>query len=267
MGGSIAAAASRAWPEVRIIGLDRAEVLSDARRRGWVHEGRASVGELADADLVVLATPIPHIVSAIEELGRVAPDVPVTDVGSTKRAIMRAARQAGLVKFVGGHPMAGGERGGLEHATPDLFSGRRWLVVPASEGAGETARLVEALARGVGAEPLRVDAEAHDHVMAYVSHLPQLLAVALANAASVTTGQGGLAMSGRALAEMTRLAASPPDLWQGIVESNADLVAEALDGLRAELDALDPRNGARDRLRESFVRSAAFREALEKVMS
>jgi prephenate dehydrogenase len=251
VGGSLAAAASRAWPRLRILGLDRADVVREAARRGWIHTPIASLPEIVDTDLVVLAVPIPQIVSTLAELGRLAPDVPTTDVGSTKRHVMTAASGAGLTQFVGGHPMAGAEGAGLENARADLFSGRPWLIVPPSTGADHVVGLVEALASGVGARPLHTDAETHDRVMAH--------------AVSGATGDRGVQMTGPALAEMTRLAGSPAELWEGIIGSNPDCVAEALDALRGELDALDPRRGGVNALGTAFARAAAFRDGLGKV--
>lgn len=262
IGGSLAAAVRSRWPEARIVGVDRPVVLADAQARGWIHESRSSASSLADADLVVLAAPIPQIVEAVIELRSAGGAV--TDVGSTKRRILRTAAHVGLRGFVGGHPMAGAEGRGLAGARADLFEGRPWFVVP-GEGApaGVVAR-VEALAAGVGAVACRVEAETHDRVMAYVSHLPQLLAVALMNVAAGGAGPEGLAMAGRAFGEMTRLAASPAGMWQGILASNDDYIAEALEGLRRELDALGVERPGSGQLAETFDRAAAFHRRLPK---
>jgi len=267
MGGSLAAAASERWPDMRLVGVDRPDVLAEALRRGWIHEAREAMRDLSDADLIVLAAPVPEIIARLAELGRLGVGAPVTDVGSTKRRIMEAANRAGLTSFAGGHPMAGAERGGLEHARPDLFVDRPWLVVPTGSSGETVARRVEALASGVGGRPVRVDADTHDRIVAYVSHLPQLVAVALMNAAGEGVGTPGLTLAGRSLREMTRLASSPPDVWLSIIESNADHVAEAVARLRTALEAIDPGAGETTRLPEEFAGAARFREALDRVMS
>jgi prephenate dehydrogenase len=267
IGGSIAAAASAAWPRLHVIGVDRPEIAADARGRGWIHEVRARSGDLGDADLVVLAAPVPGIVACLGDLARAGHRSTVTDVGSTKRTILQAAADAGLAGFVGGHPMAGAEASGLAAARADLFAGHRWHVVPGERAGDDDVARVEALASGVGARPTRTDAETHDRVMAYVSHLPQLLAVALMNTAGGAVGGDGLAMAGRGLADMTRLASSPPAVWEGILAANADYVAEALDALRVELTGFDAREPGATDLSAPFARAAAFRKVLLEVMS
>jgi prephenate dehydrogenase len=263
IGGSIAAAAAAAWPGVRVVGVDRPEALRDAAGRGWVHETRSRAADLADVDLVVLATPVPHIIETIAELGRLGTRAIVTDVGSTKRRIVSAAASSGLATFVGGHPMAGSEGHGLAHARRDLFAGRPWLVVPNRSREDLTAR-VESFARGLGAVPRRIDAESHDRVIAYVSHLPQMLAVALMNVVGDAAGAGGLAMAGPALADMTRLSASPADLWQGILESNGDHVGDALAQFGAALDALRRALPDPQAIADAFGRAARHRAALQE---
>lgn len=262
IGGSLAAAARARWPEARIVGVDRPEVVADAQSRGWLHEGRPSAAALRDADLVVLATPVPEIVEALVAIGR--SDAVVTDVGSTKRGVLRAAAQVELRGFVGGHPMAGAEVDGLAGARADLFAGRPWFIVPGEDAPAEAVEQVERLAAGVGALPSRVDATTHDRVMAYVSHLPQLTAVALMNAAGASTGPQGLMMAGRAFREMTRVAVSPPGMWQGILASNDDFIADALEALRRELDAFGAERPASGQLTEAFERAAAFHRQLGK---
>ncbi len=262
IGGSLAAAVRARWPESRILGVDQPEVVADAQSRGWLHEGRPSAASLGDADLVVLATPVPQTVEALVAIG--SSDAVVTDVGSTKRGILRTAAQVGLRGFVGGHPMAGAEVSGLEGARADLFAGRPWFIVPGERAPAEAIERVEGLVAGVGAVPSRVDADTHDRVMAYVSHLPQLAAVALMNAAGVSAGPQGLALAGRAFREMTRLAVSPPGLWQGIVASNDEYIAEALEALRRELDTLGVERPASGQLTEAFERAAAFHRQLGK---
>lgn len=265
IGGSIAAAALRRWPDLHVIGVDRPDVVAEASRRGWIHDAAPSVAALSGLDLLVLATPVPQIIETINELGRAGIDVPVTDVGSTKRAIVEAADQAGLKSFVGGHPMAGAETSGIAGARADLFEERPWLIVPDVTRSDVALTWVEALVAGVGAQARRVDAGTHDRTVAFVSHLPQLVAVALMNAAGESVGRDGLGCAGRALVEMTRLASSPIEMWQGILETNADLVSEAIDVLRAQLDALDTRRDA-NAPQAAFAEAAGFRDLLQKVM-
>jgi prephenate dehydrogenase len=195
-------------------------------------EDHAAIDEaLSASDLVVLSTPV-RVVRA--ELRRALGfRATVTDCGSTKREIVRvAARFPGRDRFVPGHPMAGFPEGGVEHADPDLFVGRRWILCP--EGANAAAQLqVQAMVRAVGAELVNMSAEAHDRAVALASHAPQVLASLLsATAAEV----GADAVAGPGFMSATRVAGGSADIWQDIFESNADEVAWALQRVIAELE-------------------------------
>jgi prephenate dehydrogenase len=236
IGGSIALALRRRTPSTHIVVVDRPDVVSTALSRGLADAVAASAGALADVDLIVLATPIAAIVDALGAIGAARLTAVVTDVGSTKRHILEAARRS-EVAFVGGHPMAGSERGGLEHASAALFEGRRWFLVPGDAPPARTAR-VATFIRTVGAEPSEIDALAHDRTMAYVSHLPQLVSTVLMQQVGAAIGPDGLDHAGRGLEDLTRLASSPSDIWQGILSTNADFVGEAAAAMAARLAAL-----------------------------
>ena len=265
IGGSIAFGVRAAWPNVRLTGLDRAEVLERATILGAIDDGGESVAAFESCDLVVLAAPIPAILSLIEETARAGLDAIITDVGSTKRQVLGLARTVGLRRFVGGHPVAGAELGGLEHARGDLFAGRPWVVVDET-GDLDAVAVVESLATALGATPHRTDAVVHDRTMAYVSHVPQLVADGLMSAAGEACGREGLALAGRAFRDMTRISSSPPDLWHGILATNADFVAEALRSLLGEL----PDAGAigdRTTIDRLFGDAHRWRRALNDVAS
>lgn len=253
IGGSIALGLRRAWPGVRVIGVDRPDVLAAARRIGAIAEDRRRVSELEDAQVVVLAAPVPDIVQLLREAGDASLGALITDVGSTKRRIMGAAR-AGSLRFVGGHPIAGAASGGLANARADLFEGREWLVVP---NGGDPADIggVERLVAVLGATSRRVDADEHDRLMAYVSHLPQLLATALMSTAGAAVGAGGLTAAGPGFADMTRLASSPLEIWRGILDTNGDYIAEAADALVSALPASSTALADRTRIDELFERA------------
>src|SRR5262245_39310845 len=263
MGGSIALAARQAWPNIEVVGFDRVAQTAAAAVDQTVHKTVRDLADLASSDLIVLAVPLSAIVDLLPRLAELPTRAVVTDIGSTKRQVMAAASAVGLAGFVGGHPMAGSERAGLDHARTDLFAGRPWLLVRGSGDRRACAR-VEQFVAGIGAMPQWIDAEAHDRTIAYVSHLPQLMAVALMNAAQDAVGDQGLSAGGRAFGEMTRLASSPPDLWQGILSGNADFVAEALgafaNGLPAERDLRDRRW-----IHDAFDRAGASRAQLTEV--
>ena len=263
IGGSVALGVRAAWPAVRLTGVDRPEVLERAIALGAIDTGADSVAAFRTCDLVLLAAPIPGILTLIDETARAGIDAVVTDVGSTKRQILHAAKAAGLRRFVGGHPVAGAELGGLEYARADLFAGRPWVIVDESDDRDAVA-VVESLAGALGATPHATDAVAHDRTMAYVSHVPQLVADALMSAAGNACGRSGLGLAGPAFRDMTRISSSPPDLWQGIFSTNADFVTEALRALQAELpegSAIGDRRGI-DRL---FGNAHRWRRELNEV--
>ena len=206
-----------------------------------IDHAAASAGEaIAGADVVLLAAPPLDCLRLIDQLAgplraSLGPGSVVTDVASTKRAIVDRAAAAGL-PFVGGHPMAGRETSGFAAADAALFVGRPWVVCPADAQDTAVAR-VEALVRAVGGVPLRMDAADHDAAAAGISHLPLVLAAALAEA---VLGDGGpprameLAASG--WRDMTRLARGDPAMGAGIAATNADLVAASVRATRAVLD-------------------------------
>jgi prephenate dehydrogenase len=227
-------AAEGLWPGVK--GAEQ------SRTQARLMEYRNAVDALIDVELIVLAAPVPAIMNLIDRAAAARLSAIITDVGSTKRQIMQAAARHELA-FVGGHPIAGAAYGGLDHARPDLFDRRPWLLVGAdAPGAVDVAR-VESFVTGLGATPARTDAVTHDRVMAYVSHLPQLIASALMHAAGSAVGVDGLAMSGRGFADMTRLASSPGDVWQGILASNEDFVREAVAAFLRALPSIGTDSG------------------------
>jgi prephenate dehydrogenase len=262
IGGSIALAARRALPGVSILGFDPDAAGAAAR---VVDRVVPSLADLRDTDLIVVSVPVDGIRSTLEALGRTSTEALVTDVGSTKRSVMAAA--TGLRAFVGGHPMAGSERAGLDSARADLFVDRPWLLVRGSAAAVDEARL-DQFVRTLGARPRWITADEHDRVVAYVSHLPQILAAALMNAADRAVAGTGPEVAGRAFAEMTRLASSPPAMWASVLGDNADFAGEALAAVIAALprdparladwirDALAESGHARDRWRQAADRPA-----------
>ncbi len=238
IGGSIALAARKAWPTALVIGVDRNAVLERAMIRHAVDVASEDLMIVSDADLVVLAAPVGSIIDLIPALDRtLASDAVVTDVGSTKRAIVSAARALPpRLTFVGGHPLAGAAIGGIDAAQADLFAGRPWLLI-ADDGvqAGAVSRL-SAFAAGLGATPVRLaSADEHDRLLAFLSHLPQLTATALMAIVGEEIGERGLALAGGGLRDSTRLASSPADIWKDVCLTNGDEIGASLDRLIAAL--------------------------------
>lgn len=240
IGGSIALAARQHWPSCLVIGVDRKEVLEKAMVLHAIDVAADDPVVMAEADLVILAAPVEQNIDRLAELDQyvTAPAV-VTDVGSTKRTTVAAARQLpSRFTFIGGHPLGGAPRGGIEHARPDLFVGRPWLFTPDGESAAGVLERLSGFVRTLGAEPHIVDPAEHDRLLAFVSHVPQLAASVLMHVVGNNAGERGLALTGRGLFDATRLASSPADIWRDICRSNADAIGDALDDLIGELQRL-----------------------------
>jgi prephenate dehydrogenase len=265
IGGSIALAARELWPSALVIAVDNKDVLEIAMRRHAIDVAADDLIVLAEADLVVLAAPARQNIALLEALDdNVRQPAVITDTSSTKREIVRAARTLpARFTFVGGHPLGGAARGGLEHARSDLFRGRPWLLTPTGDGAGHAIEKLSAFVRAVGAEPRLLGVEAHDRLLAFLSHLPQLTASALMQVVGDAVGHEGLALSGRGLADTTRLASSPADIWKDIAATNADEIGPALDALIAVLQELRRDLADGDHLTEIFATANRWRDTLK----
>jgi prephenate dehydrogenase len=264
IGGSIALAARELWPSALVIAVDHKDVLETAMRLHAIDVAADDLIVLAEADLVVLAAPVRQNLAILEQLDEyVRQPAVVTDTGSTKRAIVRAAATLPpRFTFIGGHPLGGAAASGLEHARTDLFRGRPWLFTPSGDGHGDALEKLLAFARGLGAEPRMIGVEAHDRLLAYLSHLPQLTASALMQVVGSAVGPEGLALAGRGLVDTTRLASSPAEIWKDIAATNADEIGPALDTLIALLQELRADLDGGDRLADVFRDAAAWRQQL-----
>jgi prephenate dehydrogenase len=266
IGGSIALAARQVWPSSLVIAVDNKDVLETAMRLHAIDVAADDLVVLAEADLVILAAPVRQNLLLLDELDEnVRVPAVVTDTGSTKRAIVEAARQLpSRFTFIGGHPLGGAAASGLEHARPDLFKGRPWLFTPQSDASGESLEKLLAFVRALGAQPQAVSVAAHDRLLAFLSHLPQLTASALMHVVGEAVGDDGLTLAGRGLVDTTRLASSPPDIWKDITATNADEIGAALDTLIALLRDLRADLPTGDTLTETFESASAWRERLAK---
>ena len=257
IGGSIALGVREAWPPVRVTGVDRQAVLAHAIGSGAIHRGNETVQSIGEPDLVILAAPVRQNVQLFRDVaGRLPATSVITDVGGTKRDIVSTARAlAAGPAFVGGHPIGGGERGGFGFARPDLFSRRPWIFTPDASTPPQALERLSNFARGLGARPSMMDAEEHDRVMAFLSHLPQLTASALMDVIGQAAHSDGLRLAGRGLVDTTRLASSPASVWKDICAANAEEIGTALDTLIARLTEL------RADLRDGRTIEAVFDEA------
>ncbi len=259
IGASIALAARRAWPSALLIAVDRKDVIETAMRMHAADVGGDDLVMAAGADLVILAAPVRANIKILSELPEHVPgDAVVTDVGSTKRAVVAAAAALpARLRFVGGHPLAGAAVGGLEAARPDLFKGRPWLLT-------ESIALLTEFVEALGAHAHFIAPDEHDALVAYLSHLPQIAASALMHVVGERAGTGGLALAGRGLSDTTRLASSPVDIWRDIAATNPDNLSRAIDELVDVLLRLKPGAGdSGDALAGTFESAARWKQVLE----
>ncbi|MFL6257533.1 MAG: prephenate dehydrogenase [Pyrinomonadaceae bacterium] len=251
VGASFALALKRAGACGSVAGWDAdPRVLDEALRLGAIDETDEAFNEggVSQSDLIYLATPVGQIVEFLRACApHVKPGAVVTDAGSTKVEVCRAARactQKGR-RFVGGHPVAGSHLRGPAHARADLFDGAPYVLTPPEDGSDPSAlNALEETLSLLGARVRVMRAAEHDRALARLSHLPQLVSCALAATVAEGTDEVELsALAGPGYRDMTRLAASPWGIWRDILATNSAEVADALDALISKLAA------ARDGLR------------------
>ena len=257
IGGSLAKAFRRAFPDAWICGVDRkAETLARAESEGVLDEGRLFGKDdgtdscdtfeiFADCGFVFVCTPVDVTARHVARVARYCRGI-VTDVGSCKTVVMRgtaALPGASGIRFIGGHPMAGSERVGYAFSRPNLFENAIYvLCVPEGTGAATEAdvRELAGLVTVIGALPIFLGAEEHDRLVGLISHLPHVAASALAAVASREGMAHGDANKLRQLAaggfrDITRIASANPDLWAGIAADGAQTLRPALDAYIAVL--------------------------------
>jgi prephenate dehydrogenase len=221
-----------------------------------------------DADVVVLAAPVLAILPLLEAIAKAgSSETIVTDVGSTKSAIVAAAARIARdqpLRFVGSHPMAGSELSGFAHARVDLFHGATVIVTPAEGSEPAAVKTVVALWEALGAgRVVTLDPDTHDRAVAAISHLPHLAAFALVDAVE-RFEPGAFDIAARGFRDTTRIAAADPTMWEEIFLDNREALAAGLEVYRAALDDLARliARGDGDALRAAIARIKARRERL-----
>jgi prephenate dehydrogenase len=236
IGGSIALAARRRVGAT-VTGYDStAEALEEAVQRGALDRGCPTIEEtVAGAEAIFVAVPVGALRETLRVVLEVAPpDCVISDVGSTKRAVVAVSDDP---RFVGGHPLAGAETAGVRHARADLFDGATWYLTPTATTSGLLYERLHRLLRGFGARPAAIDPETHDMILATVSHLPHVLANVLVAQASRALAAGGerLPASGPSFRDATRVAGASSAVWSDIYVSNRDALAAELEQTIARL--------------------------------
>jgi prephenate dehydrogenase len=272
LGGSLGLALRERQRARHVIAVARRpETVRRALELGAADAGITDPGiGVLTADLVVLCTPVLTMPALVERFAdSLKPGAVVTDVGSTKAVLCRELplRLGPENPFVGGHPMAGSEQTGVEAARADLFVDATYLLTPTAETPNHASDRLERWVRGLGARPVRLDPEVHDRAVAGISHLPHVVAAALASAVASETGVNRERLRqliAGGFKSTTRIAASSPEMWRDICLTNRDALLETLKEFETELAlfrrALEDRDG--DSLLEAFERARDGRNDL-----
>ncbi len=269
IGGSWGLALKRYGYAGRRVGCDRPEILEHALARGAVDEGIAEpTAAVAGADLVILAAPVGAILDLLPRLGISAPKrALITDVGSTKRLICQRAREilGEEPLFVGGHPLAGKERSGIDQADAALFQNARYVLTPLEpvHTSDSRVRAFMGLLEALGARPYIADASSHDRAVAFLSHLPQLVSSGIASLVAEESAGGALTLelAAAGFRDVTRLAEGPYSVWRDICLTNIENIQRALEALIEKLESMKLHLSDRE-LEHDFKRAAKLREKL-----
>jgi prephenate dehydrogenase len=267
IGGSLGLALRQNGFAGTIVGCDKRPVLDVAVERNVIDRAEADIERaVLGSDVIVFATPVGTILSHFEAIApTLPPSTLITDTGSTKQKLVERARmvfgaEAGK-RVLPGHPMAGKEFGGIEHADVNLFQGAVWLITPIVADQQYTPLQEEftALLGSIGARVIVLDPERHDFLCAWISHLPQMISTALTSVLHEELGDDEIVVQigGRALREMTRIAHSPYSMWRDIALTNSENLEEVI--LRFEQQMTHLRENLRGPgLREMFESANRF---------
>lgn len=273
LGGSLGLAARAKGLVETITGIGRSQAaLEEARRYEAIDEVHLTLESgLRDADLIVLCTPVAHIVKILPEVTRLAkPEAVITDVGSTKGAIVALGEELTRDRpggFAGSHPMAGSEKSGVRFARASLFEGQTCFVAKTQTTSPAAFSQVAQLWREIGCRVVIARPQRHDELAALVSHLPHLVAVALVQTVAISHEDKNLVKGiiGNGFRDTTRIASGGTSMWEDICRENSAMIARASDkfqqALRELIEAVaaDP-----ERLRVLLDEASDFREYLEQ---
>lgn len=276
IGGSLAKALRSRNICQTVIGYDRDQSeLDTGLRLGVIDEAATDLmGAVENADVVVLAVPVKVMETVLAEmLPALRPETIITDVGSVKGNVVRAAEQLfGTVpeNFIPGHPIAGSEKSGVAAADATLFEHHKVIITPLPESNPAAVTLIARLWQAVGAEVLQMDVERHDEVLAATSHLPHLLAFSLVDTLAQEQDRTDIfRYAAGGFRDFTRIAASDPTMWHDVGLANKSAILQKIDefteGLAQLRDAIETEDGRT--MLGIFTRAKAAREHFSKILS
>lgn len=275
IGGSIARAIRRVHPDVRIIAYNRtASVLNDALVDGIIDEACWEIsGAFSKCDYIFLCTPV---ITMIKQMKLLRPYVKfgavLTDVGSTKGAVHKAAKELGLDEcFIGGHPMAGSERTGYASSTDRLLENAWYILTPAENVAIERISAFSEFIASLGALPLIISPDEHDYVTAAISHVPHIVSASLVNMVKELDGPEEYmrTIAAGGFKDITRISSSSPQMWQEICLANSENICTVLEAFIRKLTdfRFAIRNGNKEKLMQYFSECKNYRDSFSDDVS
>lgn len=271
IGGSLGLALKEKELNFKIVGVDKQEVIEKAIARGAIDEGTVNLKEgIKEADIIIIATPVKTILNLLPQISPfLKKGCLVTDTGSTKVKIIEIANQVlpQDVHFIGGHPMAGSEKCGIEIADPHLFQEKTYILTPTNKSNLIAIEKIFLIIRMIGAKRLILDPPEHDRIVGAVSHLPQIMAVSLINMISILTQEENnnnyFKAIGGGFKDMTRIALSPSKIWEDICDTNKETLLEMIQKFKQYLNLIEDKliNDPED-LKEEFQKASKLRETI-----
>ena len=271
IGGSLALALKKKKPNSKIIGIDKQEIIEKAIARGAINEGTVNLEEgIKEADIIIIATPVKTILDILTQINPfLKKGCIVTDTGSTKRQIVEKANEV-LSKdifFIGGHPMAGSEKYGIESASPHLFQDKTYILTPTKKSNLIAIEKIFSLIKMIGANKLILDPLEHDRIVGAVSHLPQIMAVSLMSMvnelAQKENNNNYFKAIGEGFKDVTRIVSSPYKIWEDICDTNQENILEMIQEFRNYLGVMEGKlKNDPSSLKEEFQKANKLREVL-----
>ena len=275
IGGSVAGACKKAWPDVHVLGLTTSkETCEKAIERGWADEAYTDSSDdafresLSKCDLAIICTPVPFVCDYMRLLEEVGFAGVITDAASTKRHITEEAARilSHPERYIPGHPMAGSEVNGIEGAKPELFKGAHWILCPDEKTDPDAFQRLHTFVCGLGARVVSLPRGDHDQAVAIVSHVPHVVASSLVTLASrhADDKKQLMRLAAGGFKDSTRIAAGSAKLWVGIALDNAEALGNGIremeDILQDYREAIE--QGDKDRLEDLLEQSSVARRAL-----
>lgn len=271
IGGSLGLALKEKNPNFKIVGIDKQEIIEKAIARGAIDEGTINLEEgIKEADIIIIATPVKTILNILTQINPfLKKGCLVTDTGSTKQQIVQKANKilSKNVFFIGGHPMAGSEKYGIESADPYLFHNKTYILTPTHKNNLTTLKKISLLIKMIGAKKLILDPLEHDRIVSAVSHLPQIIAVSLINAIDELALRGNnnsyFKAVGEGFKDMTRIASSPYKIWEDICDTNQENILEMIQEFKKYLEVMEDKlKNDPNSLKEEFQKASKLRESI-----